>query len=76
MPPVRLAGRWLEGSASKRREKSAAVGAEGGLLVLGVYEAAPERRASRPVTSRALDAEDDATSAAQSCVTFAPLLAL
>jgi len=40
--------------------KFVAVGVEGGLLALTVYEAAAADRASRPDTSRVLDAEDDA----------------
>ncbi len=58
VPFVRLSGRWLEAFGFKEGAKFAAVGVEGGLLVLTVYEAAPGDRALRPDTSRVLDAED------------------
>ncbi len=60
VPFVRLSGRWLEAFGFKEGAKFVAVGIEGGLLVLTVYEAAAADRASRPDTSRVLDAEDDA----------------
>lgn len=59
VPFVRLSGRWLEAFGFKEGAMFAAVGVEGGLLVLVVHEAAPNDRTSRPATSRALDAEDD-----------------
>jgi hypothetical protein len=62
VPFVRLSGRWLEAFGFEEGAKFAAVGAEGGLLVLVVYEAAPNGRASRPATLRVLDAEDDSVS--------------
>jgi hypothetical protein len=60
VPFVRLSGRWLEAFGFEEGAKFAAVGAEGGLLALVVYEAAPNSRTSPPDTSRALDAQDDA----------------
>jgi hypothetical protein len=55
----RVLRRWLEAFGFKEGAKFAAVGVEGGLIVLVIYEAAPNVRASRPATSRALDAEQD-----------------
>ncbi|PYQ27041.1 MAG: hypothetical protein DMF56_22080 [Acidobacteria bacterium] len=46
VPFVRLSGRWLEAFGFKEGAKFAAVGVEGGLLVLTVYAPAPEDRAS------------------------------
>jgi hypothetical protein len=60
VPFVRLSGRWLEAFGFKEGAKFAAVGVEGGLLVLTVYEAAPNGRTSPRDASRALDAQDDA----------------
>jgi len=53
-PFERLSGRWLEGFGFKEVAKFVAVGIEGGLLVLTVYQGAPG--ASR---SRVLAAQDD-----------------
>ena len=60
VPFVRLSGRWLEAFGFKEGAKFAAVGVEGGLLVLTVYEAAPNDRTSPRGASRAIDAQDDA----------------
>ena len=60
VPLVRVSGRWLEAFGFKEGAKYTAIGVEGGLLVLTVYEAAPGGGTSRPETSRALDAQDDA----------------
>ena len=59
VPFVRLSGRWLEAFGFKEGAKFTAVGVEGGLLVLTVYEALPDGRPSRPDTSGAVDADDD-----------------
>jgi hypothetical protein len=50
--------RWLEAFGFKEGSKFAAVGAEG-LLVLTVYDGAPNGPSSRDA-SRAIDAQDDA----------------
>jgi len=50
-PFVRLSGRWLEAFGFKEGAKFAAVGVEGGLLVLTVDEPVPEDRASTRDTS-------------------------
>ena len=55
-----LRGRWLEAFGFKEGAKFTAIDLEGGLLVLTIYEAAPGGGTSRPETSRALDAQDDA----------------
>jgi len=60
VPFVRLSGRWLEAFGFKEGAKFTAVGVEGGLLVLTIYEAAPNGRTSPRGESRALDAQDDA----------------
>jgi hypothetical protein len=60
MPFVRLSGRWLEAFGFKEGAKFTAVDVEGGLLILTVYEAAPNGRTSPRDASRALDAQDDA----------------
>ena len=60
VPLVRLSGRRLEAFGFKEGAKFTAVGVEGGLLVLTVYEAAPNGRTSLPDASRAIDAQDDA----------------
>jgi hypothetical protein len=60
VPLVRVSGRWLEAFGFKEGAKVTAIGVEGGLLVLTVYEAAPGARTSPPDASRALDAQDDA----------------
>ncbi|MEO8378332.1 MAG: hypothetical protein ABI779_01590 [Acidobacteriota bacterium] len=52
VPFVRLSGRWLEAFGFKEGAKFAAVGVEGGLLVLTVYEPAPEDLASTRDASR------------------------
>ena len=46
-------------ACAKAGAKFAAVGVEGGVLVLTGYEAAPDGRASRPEISRALDGDHD-----------------
>jgi len=56
VPLVRVSGRWLEAFGFKEGAKFAAVGVEGGLLVLTVYEAAPGDRSSSRDASGALDA--------------------
>lgn len=60
VPLVRVSGRWLEAFGFKEGAKYTAIGVEGGLLVLTVYEAAPGGGTSRPETSRPPDAQDDA----------------
>ncbi|MGZ5443550.1 MAG: hypothetical protein ACXW5U_13905 [Thermoanaerobaculia bacterium] len=60
MPLVRVSGRWLEAFGFKEGARFAAIGVEEGLLVLVVYEAAPNGRTSPREASRALDAQDDA----------------
>ena len=60
VPLVRVSGRWLEAFGFKEGAKFTAIGVEGGLLVLTVYEAAPNGRTSRSDASHALDAQDDA----------------
>lgn len=60
VPFVRLSGRWLESLGFKEGTKFAAIGVEEGLLVLVVYEAAPDGPTSGRDASRALDAQDDA----------------
>lgn len=60
VPFVRLSGRWLEAFSFKEGAKFTAVGLKGGLLVLTVYEAAPNGRTSRRDASRAIGAQDDA----------------
>ena len=52
VPFVRLSGRWLEAFGFKEGARFAAVGVKGGLLVLTVYEPAPEDRASNRDASR------------------------
>ena len=59
VPLVRVSGRWLEAFGFKEGAKFTAIGVEGGLLVLTVYEAAPNGRVMRPEASRALDPEGD-----------------
>jgi len=59
VPFVRLSGRWLEAFGFKEGAKFAAVGVEGGLLVLTVYEAAAGGRTSPRDASRAIGARDD-----------------
>jgi hypothetical protein len=58
---VRVSGRWLEALGFKEGAKYTAVGVEGGLLVLTVYEAAPGGGTSRPETSRPPDAQKHET---------------
>ncbi len=41
VPFVRVSGRWLEAFGFKEGAKYAAIGVEGGLRVLTIYEAAP-----------------------------------
>ena len=60
VPLVRVSGRWLEAFGFKEGARFAAIGVEEGLLVLVVYEAAPNGRTSPRDASRALDAQDDA----------------
>jgi hypothetical protein len=60
VPLVRVSGRWLEAFGFKEGAKFTAIGVEGGLRVLTVYEAAPNGRTSLPDASRAIDAQDDA----------------
>lgn len=60
VPFVRLSGRWLEAFGFKEGTKFAAVGVEGGLLVLTVYQAAPDGRTLPRDASRAIGAQDDA----------------
>jgi hypothetical protein len=52
VPLVRLSGHWLEAYGFKEGARFVAVGVEGGLLVLTVYEPAPEDRASTCDASR------------------------
>jgi len=52
VPFVRLSSRWLEAFGFKEGAKFTAVGVEGGLLVLAVYDAR-RTAASRRVTRRA-----------------------
>jgi len=52
VPLVRVSGRWLEAYGFKEGAKFVAVGVEGGLLVLTVYEPAPEDRTSPRHASR------------------------
>lgn len=60
VPLVRVSGRWLEAFGFKEGARYTAIGVEGGLLVLSVYEAAPNGCTSPRDASRALDAQDDA----------------
>ena len=60
VPLVRVSGRWLEEFGFKEGAKFTAIGVEGGLLVLIVYEAAPGGRTSPPDAARAIGAQDDA----------------
>jgi hypothetical protein len=66
----------LEAFGFKEGARFAAAGVEGGLLILVLYEAAPNVRASQPDTSRALDAEDDSLRRAISRDVLAPPFAL
>lgn len=52
VPLVCVSGRWLEAFAFKEGARFVAVGVEGGLLVLTVYEPAPNRSTSRRDPSR------------------------
>jgi hypothetical protein len=60
VPLVRVSGRWLEAFGFKEGAKFTAIGVEGGLLVLTVYEAAPSGRTSARDASRAIEVQDDA----------------
>jgi hypothetical protein len=59
VPFVRLSGRWLEAFGFKEGAKFTAIGVEGGLLVLAVYEPAPAATSSRRGASPASTAADD-----------------
>jgi hypothetical protein len=59
VPFVRLSGRWLEAFGFKEGAKFTAVGVEAGLIVLTVYEAAPNGHTSPRDASRALGGQDD-----------------
>ena len=76
VPLVRLSGRWLEAFGFREGAKFTAVGVEGGLLVLTVYEASPGGRTSPRAASRAIDAQDDALPSRTSRDLIAPLIAL
>lgn len=59
VPFVRPSGRWLEAFGFKEAAKFTAIGVEGGLLVLAVYQPAPAGAASRRGDPRARLADDD-----------------
>jgi hypothetical protein len=59
VPFVRLSGRWLEAFGFKEGAKFTAIGVEGGLLVLAVYEPASAVRSSRRGSSSGSAAADD-----------------
>jgi hypothetical protein len=59
VPFVRLSGRWLEAFGFKEGAKFTAIGIEGGLLVLAVYEPASAARSSRRGASSGSAVADD-----------------